>query len=286
MATLATWGEILSTEEASSKVVASRRGASVRLTDKVAIVTGAGSGIGRAIAVGFADEGARVVVVDKDESGGATTRALVTEAGGAAHLVVADVSRAADAERIVDEAVRAFGRLDALVNNAAVMVSKAVPELSEEEWDYVLGVNLKGVFLCSKQAILCFRRQGNGGTIVNLASVNSFYAEGGIAAYCAAKGGVQQLTRAMAIDHSAEGIRVNCICPGWIDTPMNAAYFGNPDARAFADQLHAIGRIGRPDEIAAVAAFLVSDAASFVTGASIVADGGFSAGLSKQIGIV
>ena len=187
---------------------------------------------------------------------------------------------------MVDEAVRVFGRLDALVNNAAVMVSKAVPELSEEEWDYVLGVNLKGVFLCSKQAILRFRRQGGGGAIVNMASVNSFYAEGGIAAYCAAKGGVQQLTRAMAIDHSAEGIRVNCICPGWIDTPMNAGYFADPAARGFADKLHAIGRIGQPAEIAAVAAFLVSDDASFVTGASIVADGGFSAGLSKQIGIV
>jgi NAD(P)-dependent dehydrogenase (short-subunit alcohol dehydrogenase family) len=257
----------------------------LRLNEKVAIVTGAGSGIGRAIALGFAEEGARVVLVDRDEAGGASTLGLVTAAGGDAHLVVADVSRGADTERIVAETVRVFGRLDALVNNAAVMVSKAVPELSEEEWDHVVGVNLKGVFLCSKQAILCFRRQGGGGTIVNMASVNSFYAEAGIAAYCAAKGGVQQLTRAMAIDHSAEGIRVNCICPGWIDTPMNAGFFATPGARAFADKLHPIGRIGQPAEIAAVATFLVSDAASFVTGASIVADGGFSAGLSGQIGI-
>jgi NAD(P)-dependent dehydrogenase (short-subunit alcohol dehydrogenase family) len=258
----------------------------MRLKDKVAIVTGAGSGIGRATALGFAAEGARVVLVDRNEAGGAATLGLVAGAGGEAHLVVADVSRGADAERIVAETVRVYGRLDALVNNAAVMVPKAVPELSEEEWDSVLGVNLKGVFLCSKQAILCFRRQGGGGTIVNMASVNSFYAEAGIAAYCASKGGVQQLTRAMAIDHSAEGIRINCICPGWIDTPINAGYFADPAARAFADKLHAIGRIGQPAEIAAVATFLVSDAASFVTGASIVADGGFSAGLSKQIGIV
>jgi NAD(P)-dependent dehydrogenase (short-subunit alcohol dehydrogenase family) len=256
------------------------------LKDRVAIVTGAGSGIGRATAQRLAADGARVVVVDWQEAAGAATVSALREAGGEARLVVADVSRGADAERMVAEAVRVFGRLDALINNAAVMVSKAVPELSEEEWDRVLGVNLKGVFLCSKQAILRFREQGGGGAIVNLASVNSFYAEGGIAAYCAAKGGVQQLTRAMAIDHSAEGIRVNCICPGWIDTPMNAGYFADPTARAFADRLHALGRIGQPAEIAAVAAFLIGDDASFVTGASIVADGGFSAGLSKQVGIV
>ena len=257
----------------------------MRLKDKVAIVTGAGSGIGRAIALRFGQEGARVVLVDRDQAGGAKTLSLMAAAGGDAHLIVADVSRGSDAERLVDEAVRVFGRLDTLINNAAVLIPKAVPELSDEEWDHVVGVNLKGVFLCSKQAILCFRRQGGGGTIVNMASVNSFYAEGGIAAYCAAKGGVQQLTRAMAIDHSAEGIRINCICPGWIDTPINAAYFADPAARAFADKLHAIGRIGQPEEVAAVAVFLVSDDASFVTGASIVADGGFSAGLSRQIGI-
>jgi NAD(P)-dependent dehydrogenase (short-subunit alcohol dehydrogenase family) len=258
----------------------------MRLKDKAAIVTRAGSGIGRAIALRFAQEGARVVLVDRDRAGGAKTHSLIAAVGEDAHLVVADVSRGWDSERLVDETVRVFGRLAALINNAAVLIPKAVPELTEDEWDFVVGVNLKGVFLCSKQAILCFRRQGGGGTIVNMASVNSFYAEGGIAAYCAAKGGVQQLTRAMAIDHSAEGIRINCICPGWIDTPINAAYFADPAARAFADKLHAIGRIGQPAEVAAVAAFLVSDDASFVTGASIVADRGFSAGLSKQIGIV
>ena len=258
----------------------------MRLRDKVSIVTGAGSGIGRATALGFADEGARVVLADRSEEAATETLRLLTEAGGTGRVVVADVSRAADAARMVDEAVTAFGRLDALVNNAAVMVSKAVPDLTEDEWDLVLGVNLKGVFLCSRQAILRFREQGGGGAIVNMASVNSFYAEGGVAAYCAAKGGVQQLTRAMAIDHSAEGIRVNCICPGWIDTPLNAAYFAAPGPAQFAGKLHAIGRIGQPSEIAAVAVFLASDDASFVTGASIVADGGFTAGLSKQIGLV
>jgi dihydroanticapsin dehydrogenase len=258
----------------------------MRLINKVVVVTGAGSGIGRATALRLAEEGARVVVVDRNPAGGEATQSLVRGAGGTAHLVVADVSRADDAERIVGEAVRVYGRLDGLVNNAAVMISKAVPEMSEAEWDTVLGVNLKGVFLCSKHAILRFREQEGGGAIVNMASVNSFYAEGGIAAYCASKGGVQQLTRAMAIDHSAEGIRVNCICPGWIDTPINADYFADPANRALAAKLQAIGRVGQPSEIAAVVAFLLSDDASFVTGASLVADGGFSAGLSKQIGVV
>jgi dihydroanticapsin dehydrogenase len=258
----------------------------MRLEKKVVVVTGSASGIGRATAIRLASEGARVVVTDRNEAGGKAIVGIIREAGGEAYLVTADVARAADAERIVAEAVRVYGRLDALVNNAAVQIAKAVPETSEEEWDTVLGVNLKGVFLCSKQAILRFRAQGGGGAIVNLASVNSFYAEGSIAAYCAAKGGVQQLTRAMAIDHSAEGIRVNCICPGWIDTPINAAYFADPAARELAAKLHPIDRVGQPEEIAAVVAFLLSDDASFVTGASIVADGGFSAGLSKRIGVV
>src|SRR5215472_15061440 len=191
----------------------------MRLKDLVVIVTGAGSGIGRATALRFAQEGARVVLVDRNEAWGATTLSLVNAEGGDAHLVVADVSRGSDAARIVDETVRVFGRLDALINNAAVLVPKAVPELSEEEWDLVLRVNLKGVFLCSRQAILCFRRQGRGGTIVNMASVNSFSAEGGIAAYRAPTTGATERSRAPVSDSSADRPRANTICGGWTATP-------------------------------------------------------------------
>jgi NAD(P)-dependent dehydrogenase (short-subunit alcohol dehydrogenase family) len=177
--------------------------------------------------------------------------------------------------------------LDILVNNAAIIIEKAAPDMSEDEWDRITGVNLKGTFFCAKFAVLQFRRQGTGGNIVNMASVNSFYAEGGIAAYCMTKGGIAQFTRALAMDHSGEGIRVNGICPGWIETPMNAAFFGlGPHIREQAAKLHAIGHIGAPEDIANAVLYLVSDEARFVTGSMLTVDGGFSAGLAPALGIV
>jgi dihydroanticapsin dehydrogenase len=259
----------------------------IRLNDKVAIVTGAASGIGRASAIRFAQEGARVVAVDWNAEDGEEVAQEICADKGQAIFVKCDVSKAAEARRAVAQAVEAFGHLDILLNNAGIMVQGTVPELTEADWDRVLDVNLKGTFLCSKYALRQFRAQKTGGVIINMASVNSFYAEGGIAAYCASKGGLIQLTRAMAIDHSDEGIRVNCICPGWTDTPMNASFFASaPDAREKAGKLQAIGRIAQPEEVAAVAVFLASDDASFVTGSAYVVDGGFSAGLSKAIGLV
>jgi len=260
---------------------------SMRLPNKVAIVTGAASGIGRATATRFTEEGAKVVAVDWNEEGGRETVKTIRDRGSDAIFVHADVSQAADAQRMVAAAVKTYGSLHVLHNNAGVMVQGVVPELEEADWDRVLSINLKGTFLGSKYAIRQFRRQGTGGVIINTASVNAFYAEGGIAAYCASKGGLIQLTRAMAIDHSDEGIRVNCICPGWIETPMNASFFASsPDARERAGRLQAIGRVGQPEEVAEVAVFLASDDASFVTGAAYVVDGGFSAGLSKAVGLV
>lgn len=259
----------------------------MKLENKVALVTGGASGIGRATAIRLAQEGAKVAVADRNAQMGPETVQVVTDAGGQAFFIQCDVAKVADAERIVSETVSRYGRLDILVNNAAVMIEKTTVDTTEEEWDFIVGVNLKGTFFCAKYAIIQFRKQGTGGNIVNMASVNSFFAEGGIAAYCMTKGGIAQFTRALAMDHSKEGIRVNAICPGWIETPLNANFFAiGPHIREQASKLQAIGRIGQPEEIAATVAFLVSDDASFMTGSMMTVDGGFSAGLAPAVGIV
>ena len=259
----------------------------MKLQNRVALVTGAGSGIGRAAAQRLAQDGAKVAVADWNAATGAETVKLIAEAGGEAIFLQADVSKVADCERIVTETAARFGELNILVNSAAVMLEKTAVDTTEEEWDRIVDVNLKSVFFCAKYAILQFRQQGKGGAIVNLASVNSFFAEGGIAAYCATKGGIAQLTRALAMDHAADGIRVNAIAPGWIETPMNAKFFAiGPHIKEQAGRLHALGRIGQPDEVANMVAFLVSDEAGFITGSLMTVDGGFSAGLAPAMGIV
>ena len=259
----------------------------MRLRDKVALVTGGGSGIGRATAIRLAQEGAKVAVNDINAATGQETLQTIAGQGGVAIFIQADISKVPETERIVAETVTRFGRLDILVNNAAVMLEKNAVDTTEAEWDRITSTNLKGTFFCAKHAIIQFRKQGGGGNIVNMASVNSFFAEGGIAAYCMTKGGIAQLTRALAMDHSAEGIRVNAICPGWIETPMNAKFFAlGPHIREQAGRLHAIGRTGQADEIANAVVFLVSDEASFVTGSMLTVDGGFSAGLAPALGIV
>ena len=259
----------------------------MRLENRVALITGAGSGIGRATALRLAQEGAKIAIVDWNDTTAAETVQLIKNQGGEALFIHADVSKVADTERIVTETIAHFGELNILVNDAAVMVEKTAVDTTEEDWDRIVGVNLKGTFFCAKYAILQFRRQGKGGVIVNMASVNSFFAEGGIAAYCATKGGIAQLTRALATDHSIEGIRVNAICPGWIETPMNAKFFAlGSHIREQAGRLHSIGRIGQPEEVANAVLYLASDEASFVTGTLLTVDGGFSAGLAPAMGIV
>jgi NAD(P)-dependent dehydrogenase (short-subunit alcohol dehydrogenase family) len=258
-----------------------------RLKDRVALVTGGGSGIGRATAIRLAEEGAKVAVNDINPATGQEAVKTITDAGGTAVFIQADVSKVAECERIVAETVKAFGRLDILVNNAAVMVEKTVVDTTEEDFNRITGVNLKGVFFVAKYAIMQMQKQGRGGNVVNMASVNSFFAEGGIAAYCMTKGGIAQFTRALAMDHSGEGIRVNAIAPGWIETPMNENFFAQgPHVREQAGRLHAIGRTGQSVEVANAVIFLVSDEASFVTGSLMTVDGGFSAGLAPALGIV
>lgn len=259
----------------------------MKFENRVALVTGGASGIGRASAVRLAQDGAKVAVADWNAETGAETVRLIEAAGGMATFIKTDVSKVADTERMVAETVAKFGKLNILVNSAAVMLEKTVVDTTEEDWDRIVDINLKGMFFSCKYGVIQFRAQQTGGVIVNIASVNSFFAEGGIAAYCATKGGTAQLTRALAMDHSIEGIRVNCLAPGWIETPMNANFFAQgPHIREQASKLHAIGRIGQAEEVANAVSYLASDEAGFITGTLLTVDGGFSAGLAPAMGIV
>jgi NAD(P)-dependent dehydrogenase (short-subunit alcohol dehydrogenase family) len=252
------------------------------LKNKVTLITGAGSGLGSATALLFAREGARVVVADVDTHAGNGIVQKINGTGGDAFFVEADVSQAADAERMITAAVQKYGRLDVLFNNAGIAEPMGtVEEISEESWDRIINVNLKGVFLGSKYAIPVMAKQG-GGVIINMASVNGLFAIQRLCAYNASKGGVIMLTKSMAIDHAHEKIRVNCICPGVVRTPMIEKYIresANPD-EALKEQENlnfVIKRLIEPEEVASMALFLASDEASAVTGGSYVVDGGYTA---------
>jgi NAD(P)-dependent dehydrogenase (short-subunit alcohol dehydrogenase family) len=256
----------------------------VELKNRMAVVTGAGSGIGKAIAEGFAREGARLTLVDIDAIRAEAAAAGIRQHGGDAVAFVADVSSPASVESLAEFVIAKFGTVDILVNDAAIQVNKTVEDTSPDEWNRQMAVNVGGVFLCSR-AFLPALRQSRG-VIINLSSVNAFFAEPGCAGYCATKAAILGLTKAMAIDHGREGIRVHAICPGYIDAGLAQGYFeSQPDparARVEAGALHALGRIGRPEEVARAAVFLASGAASFMTGAPLIVDGGFSAGLPPK----
>ena len=253
----------------------------MRLNKRVAVITGAGSGIGRACAREFAKEGARVVVADILPEAAAETVDLIRAAGGTARAVVTDVASPESVQALVAETLGAFSQVHVLLNNAAIQVNKTVEDTTIEEWNREIAVNLGGVFLCSKYFIPHLRKTR--GAIVSMSSVNGFFVEPMCAGYCATKAAIIGLTKAMAIDHGKDGIRVNCICPGYIDAGLAEGYFeAQPDpaaARASAGKLHALWRIGRPEEVARAAIFLASDEASFVTGSAMVVDGGFGSGL-------
>jgi NAD(P)-dependent dehydrogenase (short-subunit alcohol dehydrogenase family) len=251
-----------------------------RLAKKVALITGGSSGIGEASALLFAKEGAKVAIVGRKEKRGHSVTEQILKAGGQAIFVRTDVRKSDQCRRAVDETVRAFGRLDILFNNAGIFYPHTALDCTEEEWDLQIDINLKGTFLMSKSALPGMIQQGNG-VIINNSSGWGIVGGDAAVAYCASKGGVVLLTKAMAIDHGREGIRVNCICPGDVDTPMLPE-----DARMrglkWEDYLagcsnRPLGRIGTANEIAKAALFLASDDSSFMTGAALVVDGGGTA---------
>jgi NAD(P)-dependent dehydrogenase (short-subunit alcohol dehydrogenase family) len=256
----------------------------MKFKNRVVVITGAGSGIGRACALEFAKEDARVVIADINLNAAKETMQLINDSGGDAFALEADVSNPDSVQKLADETIARFSNVHALVNNAAIQVNKTAEDTSFEEWNQQLSINLGGVFLCSKYFLPHLRKTK--GNIVNMSSVNGFFVEPTCAGYCATKAAIIGLTKAMAIDHGNEGIRVNCICPGYIDAGLAEGYFqSQPDpakARAEAGRLHALWRIGKPEEVGRVAVFLASDDASFVTGSSFVVDGGFGSGLPPK----
>jgi NAD(P)-dependent dehydrogenase (short-subunit alcohol dehydrogenase family) len=248
------------------------------LNNKIAFVTGGGSGIGRATALAFADRGAKVVIADLNTDGGKETQRLIEEDGGEALFVSCDVGDAGEVAAAIDRCVAVYGRLDCAFNNAGILGEMSTTaDCSEENFDRIVRVNLKGVWLSMKYEIPQMLRQG-GGVIVNTASNAGLTGTPQLAAYSATKGGVVQLTRSAALEYARSNIRINAVCPGLISTPMvawQAVHY--PDAVAKFTELEPMGRLGRPEEIAEAVVWLCSDAASFVTGHPLAVDGGILA---------
>jgi len=255
----------------------------MRLESKVALITGGGSGIGRACAEMFAREGARVAVSDISLERAQATTQFVTSHGGEAIAISGDVSVGDDAQNMVSATVEKFGKLDVLVNSAGVSARNAMPKGSspEEVWDKVIDVNLKGTYMVSWHAMPEMAKSG-GGSIINLSSIMGLVGYpvgmgGGFNPYNPSKGGVLQFTRNLAIDSASKNVRVNCICPGYVETGLTSALTKDAEALSRLETLHPIGRLGQPEEIAYAALYLASDESGFVTGTPLVVDGGYTA---------
>jgi len=249
-----------------------------RVEGKVALVTGGASGIGRATALTFAREGAKLIIADMNEEGGQQIVHMITEQGGVAIFVQTDVTQATAVEALISKAVETYGRLDCAHNNAGISGGgrALTAEYSEDTWHQVIAVNLTGVWLCMKYEIPQMLSQGSG-AIVNTASVAGLIGGRGLAAYVASKHGVVGLTKTAALEYAQQGIRVNCVCPGVIHTPMTARGLDDPERRARIIASEPIGRVGTPEEVAEAVVWLCADAASFVTGHTMTVDGGYVA---------
>lgn len=250
-----------------------------RLAGKVALVTGGGTGIGKAIALAFAREGAQVAVAGRREEKLRETLDVMKTQGGEGLAVACDVSNGRDADRAVQETAQRFGKMNVLVNSAGVLHVSTIEGMSEGEWDHLMEINLKGPFLMSRAALPEFRKAG-GGTIVNIGSVLGLVGMKDRAAYCASKGGLTLLTKAIALDHAHEKVRANCICPSIVETELIAGLFATPEGDALRRARIAgipLGRMGRPEDVAEMAVFLASEESSWLTGAAIPLDGGLSA---------
>ncbi|MBK5293152.1 MAG: SDR family oxidoreductase [Acidobacteriia bacterium] len=242
----------------------------VRLAGKIVLVTGAGSGIGRATAILCAREGARVIAAD-----------ISLEPASGQLAVQADVSDSEQVQAMVQRAIQEYGTIDVLFNNAGIAVRQTVAEQSEQDWDRVIQVNVRSVFLCSKYTIP--HMMARGGSIINMASVVGITGVRNRAAYSTSKGAIVALTRNMALDYAQYGIRVNCVCPGFTETPLTRGLLSNPAAVAKLTALHPLGRLGRPEDIAAAVLFLASDEAAWITGVALPVDGGFTAGHATDV---
>jgi NAD(P)-dependent dehydrogenase (short-subunit alcohol dehydrogenase family) len=268
----------------------------MRLKEKVSIITGAASGIGKATALVFAREGAKVMCADVNAEGAEAVSRQIADTGGEAASIKVDVAVEAEVKEMVSQTVARWGRLDVLYNNAGIGYGMPVTQVPEEEWDRLMNINLKGVFLGCKHAIPEMLKNG-GGSIVSTASDAGLLGTAMLSPYCASKGGVVLLTKSLAVEWGAMGIRVNCVCPGVIRTPILDPFLATAQAAGASPEqvwarmakVHPVGRVGEPEEVGRAVAFLASDEASFITGVALPVDGGFQAGppagglMSEQI---